>query len=135
MTDSLHKKENQNISLICTTNVECRSNSVDRHIYVVNREPLLEKKEEICDNSFLMLLKLLKRMAILSINCVGLDGYSDKEDNYFEPGMEYSFIKTAAFRLNYQIREKLASEYSDMDINFITYSHYLEKEDSDSAAF
>lgn len=132
MTDKLHEEHNSNVKIICTTNVECDESRV---LCTVNREPLLELKEEICDNSFLMLMKILKRAGVKKVSLAGLDGYSDKEDNYFEPGMEYGFIKLAAKRLNYQIREKLATEYSDMELNFITYSHYLENEDANSGAF
>lgn len=139
MTDSLHRAENRDMGIICTTNVECKGFSgyvdEDDRVIVVNREPLLELKEEICDNSFLMLLKILRKAGISKVYLAGLDGYSDKEDNYFEPGMEYSFIKSAASRLNYQIRQKLANEFSDIRLDFITYSHYSEVEDVNSGAF
>lgn len=130
MVDSIHQWKH--IKIISTTNVECEEN---RTKFIFNREPLLDKKEDICDNSFLMLLKILREAGISELNLAGLDGYSDKEDNYFEPGMEYSFIKNSAVKLNYTIREKLATEYKDMKLNFITYSHYLETEDVNSGAF
>lgn len=132
MIEQLHQEENSDIRIICTTNVEC-----DKAItaYMFNREPLLEKREEICDNSLLMLLKVLRRANILSVYLAGFDGYSDKEENYFEPGMEYSFIKSSATRLNHQIREKLFNDYSDLKLNFVTYSHYLLEEDPNSASF
>lgn len=120
------------IKTIATSNIESREGKFDYQIY---RAPLLEQKEEIKDNSFLMLLKVLKQIGVNSIACAGLDGYSDKEDNYAMPGMEYDFVKQAATHLNHHIRRVITEEYSDMNIDFITYSHYTETEDINSATF
>lgn len=120
------------IKTIATSNIECHNGQFDFQIY---RAPLLEQKEEIKDNSFLMLLKVLKRIGVKEIACAGLDGYSDKEDNYAVPGMEYEFVKQAAAHLNRHIRRVLTEEYSDINIDFITYSHYTEIDDIDSAGF
>ncbi len=129
MSAALLKNE---IKTIATSNIECRNGKFGYQIY---REPLLEQKEGIKDNSFLMLLKVLKKIEVNHIACAGLDGYSDKEDNYAVPGMEYDFVKQAAAHLNHHIRRVIAEEYSDLNIEFITYSHYTEIEDIDSARF
>lgn len=129
MTTALH---NQPIKIIATSNLTCKNGKFD---FMVNREPLLEQKEEIKDNSFLMLLKVLKKCGITRLACAGFDGYSDKEDNYFLPGMEYSFVKQAADHLNHHIKSVLTSEYGDMDIEYITFSRYDVEEDVNSAAF
>lgn len=121
-----------NIKTIATSNIECRNGRFDYQIY---RAPLLEQKEEIKDNSFLMLLKVLRKAGVNHVACAGLDGYSDKEENYAVPGMEYDFVKRAAAHLNYHIRSVITEEFGDMDIDFITYSHYAETEDIDSAMF
>lgn len=123
---------NRDIRVISTTNVECKNGNF---AYVFGREPLLELKQEIKDNSFLMLLKILKQAKVVDIACAGLDGYSDKEDNYVLPGMEYDFVKQSAAHLNRHIRDVLNSEYENMTIEFITYSHYAAVEDVNSAAF
>lgn len=120
------------IKTIATSNIECRNGEFDYQIY---RAPLLEQKEEIKDNPFLMLLKVLHKIGVNNIACAGLDGYSDKEDNYAVPGMEYDFVKRAAAHLNQHIRKVILEEYRDMNIDFITYSHYTEIEDIDSAGF
>ena len=85
------------IKIIATSNVESRVKNFD---YVVDRTPLLDKKSSIPDNSFLMLLKLLMQIGIKKITCAGFDGYSAKDDNYFNPNMEYSFVKKEAYRLH-----------------------------------
>lgn len=120
------------IKIIATSNVESRVKNFD---YVVDRTPLLDKKSSIPDNSFLMLLKLLMQIGIKKITCAGFDGYSAKDDNYFNPNMEYSFVKKEAYRLNTYIRDVLKNEYKDMEIQFLTYSHYTEEEDCYSGAF
>lgn len=133
MTDSLHEITNQNIKIIATSNVTCvKGNNFS---YRIDRSPLLEQHERITDNSFLMLLRVLKRIGITNISCAGFDGYSDKEVNYFNPSMEYSFIRDEAQHLNHHMKESIENEFSDMIINFVTFSHYTEKEDSHEAAF
>ncbi len=116
---------------IATTNVECRNGKFD---FVINRAPLLEMSENIKDNSFLMLLKLLKEINIKSVFCAGFDGYSDKDDNYYKPTMEYDFVKRESERLNKHMHETITELRNYMDIKFITYSAYDVVEDINSAA-
>lgn len=132
MADDLLEVKNKDIQIIGTSNVTARGDDFE---YVFSREPLLEKNESIIDNSFLMLLKILHSCGIKELYCAGLDGYSDKEENYFNPKMEYSFVKQEARHLNHHIREVINETYGDMSINFITYSHYMDIEDSYDAAF
>lgn len=132
MADTLLEVKNRNVRIIGTTNVTPREGGF---AYTFAREPLLEKNESIVDNSFLMLLKVLKRCGVREVFCAGMDGYSDKEDNYFNPKMEYAFIKEEARHLNMHVREVINNEYSDMTINFVTYSHYSDIEDIYAAGF
>lgn len=120
ITEAIHS---QRVKMIVSSNVNPREN-VD---FIFDKEPLLEREEEIMDNPFLMLLKILQRANIKELYCAGLDGYSDCEDNYFQKDMEYSFVKNYALRLNYHIRDVLATQYRDMAISFITSSHYCEE--------
>lgn len=124
------KKKNPKV--ISTSNLECRNGKFE---YVINREPLLEHKEKIKDNSFLMLLKIMRKISIRKIACAGLDGYSERESNYVVPNMEYEFVKSAARHLNHYIKEILKREYGDLNLEFITYSNYVVEEDINSAAF
>ncbi|MDE6713689.1 MAG: 3-hydroxy-3-methylglutaryl-CoA lyase, partial [Lachnospiraceae bacterium] len=132
LTEHLHDIRNKELKIIATSNVESRAKKFE---YVIDRAPLLDKKSTITDNSFLMLLKLLKQFGIKKVSCAGFDGYSSKDDNYFNPLMEYSFIKEEAYKLNTYIRDVLHTEYKDIHIDFLTYSHYTEEEDSYSGAF
>lgn len=129
MTDALHKK---NVHIIATSNITAKNDHFD---YVVTRKPLLETKEMFEDNSFLMLLRVLKRAGVKKLVCAGMDGYSSYEDNYADPSKEYDFVKKAAVYLNCHVQHVLESEFGDMDIEFVTYSHYTDVVDMDSAAY
>lgn len=128
---TLKLKNSSNIKFLATTNVECRNGSFD---FVINRAPLLEDKESIIDNSFLMLLKFFKSIDIDELYCAGFDGYSDKEDNYCNPTMEYFFVKQKASHLNFHMKNAIADFRKTMNIKFITYSAYDEVEDINGAS-
>ncbi len=123
--------KNCDVKILATSNVEARNGAFD---FVVNRAPLLETEEKIIDNSFLMLVKFLCSIGVKEIFCAGFDGYSDKEDNYCNPAMEYYFVKQEAFHLNYHMKNRIAEFREKMEIRFITYSAYDAVEDINGAA-
>lgn len=131
MTLSLKEKRHQKVKTLATTNVTCRNGQFD---FVINRAPLLEKDEKIIDNSFLMLVKFLNNIGIKEVYCAGFDGYSDKENNYNNPEMEYDFVKREAVSLNSHMKASIANYRKTMDIVFITYSAYDAEEDIHGAA-
>lgn len=126
MTLSLKEERNSKVKQLATTNVTCRNGEFD---FVINRAPLLEKDEKIIDNSFLMLVKFLDRIGIKKIYCAGFDGYSDKENNYNNPEMEYDFAKKEAGNLNSHMKAVITEYRKKMDIIFITYSAYDAEDD------
>ena len=91
--------------------------------------------KKIKDSSFLMMLKLLDEIGIAGVTCAGFDGYSEKEDNYLNPEMEYYFVKKEASNLNQHMRESIYEYRRTMNINFLTFSLYDQVEDVNSAAF
>ena len=103
--------------------------------FVVNLEPLIEKQEKIKDNSYIMFLKLMHGIGIKKIVCAGFDGYSDKDVNYFNPAMEYSFIKQEAGNLNQHIRECVCNFRKVMEIEFLTFSLYDKYKDNSDSFF
>jgi 4-hydroxy 2-oxovalerate aldolase len=131
MTLQLKEKKNAGVKTLATTNVTCRNGVFD---FVVNRAPLLEKNENIIDNSFLMAVKFLQGIGVKEIYCAGFDGYSDKENNYYDPNMEYSFVKREALNLNRHVKRAIAEFRKSMEISFITYSAYNVEEDIQNAA-
>lgn len=126
MTENLLEIKNRGVQLIATSNVEAKGREFH---YMVSREPLLEPDQRINDNSFLMLLKILKSCGVRKVWCAGFDGYSPNEDNYFKPAMEYAFVKDEAAGLNSHIKETLEDMCDELEIEFITYSHYLDEID------
>ena len=132
MMEKLQTMEKDSCTVIATENVEClRGHRVIR----LQREPLLEREERFCDNSFLMLLRILKRIGVKEAACAGFDGYSRVEENYFNPQMEYVFVREEAEGMNRHMREAIAGEFSSIRLDFITYSRYIEVEDTDRAGF
>ena len=131
MTLPLRESRHAEVKTLATTNVTCRNGFFD---YVINRAPLLEKDEKIIDNSFLMLIKFLNGIGIKEVFCAGFDGYSDRENNYNNPEMEYSFVKREAFSLNAHMKSAITEYRKSMNIHFITYSAYDAEEDIHGAA-
>lgn len=131
MTLPLQEKKNAGVKTLATTNVTCRNGSFD---FVINRAPLLEKDESIIDNSFLMMVKFLHGIGIRELYCAGFDGYSDKENNYSNPDMEYAFVRREAVNLNRHMKKSIAEYRKSMEIRFITYSAYDAEEDIHGAA-
>ena len=121
----------KDVKFLATSNVESRNGEFN---FVINRAPLLEKNESIVDNSFLMLLKFFKSIDVDTVYCAGFDGYSDKEDNYCNPSMEYYFVKREASHLNTHMKSAIADFRRFMNIQFITYSAYDEVEDINGAS-
>lgn len=122
MTEELLNKD---VKILATNNIVSKGKEFD---FIVNSEPLLERNQRIKDNSFLMLLKVLCKADCKELFCAGFDGYSTREDNYFNPKMEYSNIKSDAVEINSHIKMVLAEIKKSMQINFITYSHYEDKQ-------
>ena len=131
MTLPLREARHAALKTLATTNVTCRNGSFD---FVINRAPLLEKDEQIIDNSFLMLIKFLHGIGIREVFCAGFDGYSDRENNYNNPEMEYSFVRREAVSLNRHMKASISEYRKSMDIHFITYSAYDAEEDIHGAA-
>lgn len=131
MTLSLKEERHADVKKLATTNVTCRNGQFD---FIINRAPLLEKDEKIIDNSFLMLIKFLNIIGVKEVYCAGFDGYSDKENNYNNPEMEYDFVKREAVSLNSHMKASIADYRRTMDITFITYSAYDAEEDIHGAA-
>lgn len=130
MSKKLHVKNLD--AVIATSNVDVINSD---NVIKFSRDKLLDLKEDIVDNPLFMLLKILRKLGVNYVALAGFDGYSDKEDNYLDSGMEYGFIKNMARNLNRKIYYELKENYNDFEIEFITYSHYTNVDDSNSATF
>lgn len=128
----LNKEKNRNVKILATSNIEGRGKNFE---FQVNCAPLLEKNQKIKDNSLLMLIKLLVSIGVEQIFCAGFDGYSEKEDNYLNPEMEYYFVKKEAINLNSHMKEAIYEYRKKIDIQFLTYSIYDQIENVNSATY
>ena len=116
-------KANKDIEVIATSNV---TETRGKFEYTLNNELLLDPDAEIMDNSFVMLLKILKDIGIENVMCAGLDGYSENEPNYANPDMEYWFARRKSKELNDYVRNFLSEISGSMEVDFITPTHYKE---------
>lgn len=132
LTDSLREHKNSNVKLIATSNITAGKIPFS---YQLKNSDLLANDELYSDNSFIMLVKVLKKCGVTKISCAGLDGYSNKGENYINPKMEYAFVKAQADYLNKVIKFELFEKNSDITFEFITYSKYTEKENCNDAKF
>lgn len=124
MATDLSLEENKDIKLMATSNLEGRVKPFD---FQFERVSLLEDNDLVKDNSFLMLLKVLKSIDIVDVMCAGFDGYSENESNYANPNKEYGFIKSIARQVNKHVRDELKK--IDMNIEFVTYSLYTDEDE------
>lgn len=118
--------------LLALSTLECKAGDFD---FVIDRAGLIEPSEIIIDNSFLMLIKLLENIGVDKVACAGFDGYSETEDNYLNPKMEYSFVKSKVAYFNSHMRNVIHEYRKNMDIQFITYSAYDKEDDITRAAY
>jgi len=111
------------IGIIATSNVTKTKGSFP---YVLNFSTLIDTNTEIIDNSLVMLIKAMIKVQVKCVNLAGFDGYSRKNDNYFNASREYTFVKEKAGYLNGYISDFLASVKEKITVNFITSSRYKE---------
>ncbi len=127
LANVLHECKNKNTKIIATSNV---TNANGKFHYTLNNSTLLDQDAEIIDNSFIMFLKVLQMLGIKSVSCAGFDGYSETEENYYNPQMEYWFAKEKANLLNKYVIEYLHNVSGNFKVRFITDSHYeFDRED------
>lgn len=78
------------------------------------------------DHSFIMLLRAMMKVNVRQVYCAGLDGYSEKGENYFKPDMEYWFTKREVATFNGYVMKCLQEFRSRLEVDFVTTSFYQE---------
>ena len=126
LTNQLNEEKKKNIKMIATSNVTKTSGIFD---FTLKYSTLLDKNAAIIDNSFLMFLKIMKKIEVKNITLAGFDGYAiDNTPNYLNANMEYNFTIDEAKNLNKYVIDKLNEIKNDLNIQFITKSYYNIKE-------
>lgn len=118
--------QNPSLKVIATSNVTKTDGSFD---YTLQYSSLLDGKADgVCmDNSFVMLLKVMKKTGVSQVALGGFDGYiGDKKQNYINAYMEYNFNREQAEKTNQYVSGVLKELRQDISMEFITDSLYTE---------
>ena len=116
-------KKDLNFKVIATSNVTKTSGKFD---YTLKYSSLLDEDAEIIDNSFIMLLKVMKRLGVKEVSLAGFDGYiGDTKQNYINPNMEYNFNEAQANALNQYVADVLSKMRKELKMEFVTDSLYV----------
>lgn len=114
--------QNKELEVIATSNVTKTNGKFD---YTLQYSSLLDEDAEIIDNSFIMLLKVMKKIGVRNVALAGFDGYiGDKKQNYINAYMEYNFSKKQAEELNKYVSDVLKEMQKELTFEFITDSLY-----------
>lgn len=89
---------------------------------VVNYSELSFDEDGICDNSVIMLLKLLRKLEIKEVAIAGFDGYQRDGENYAVSYMKNNHTKGEAE--NVRIRKYLKQLEQTISVDFLTESLY-----------
>lgn len=115
-------KNADTFKVIATSNVTSSTENFD---FVLKYSNLLDFNAQFIDNSFLMLLKVLKKIGVKKVYAAGFDGYAtDDKPNYFDPDMAYDFTSSVAEGLNVYVIDQLKTLCNDFEIEFITDTYY-----------
>ncbi len=97
-------------SILLTSNI--RNTAYD----LVNYNTLIEPSLDIFDNTFIMLMNLLKRLHLTNVCIAGLDGFKKEQENYFSDRMNDKRFKEKYQEINQEletfIQQYLASSPS-----------------------
>lgn len=111
--------------VIATSNVTKTTGSFD---FTLNYSDLIEESADVIDNSFIMLLKVMKKIGKTNVALAGFDGYANTDGNYINPTMEYYFSDNQAKAINQYVADFLTSIKSTMEMEFVTNSLYVQHE-------
>jgi len=123
MSNNLTKKNNRNIQIIATSNVNVTGSQL---LHRINYARLIDEEAEFPDNSMMMLIRLLISLRVRDVALAGFDGYTADSLNYFDKNMEYSFVKERAAYLNESGKQFLSEVSDQIHITFVTNSYYQE---------
>ena len=114
----------ETIKIIATSNVTSLEKPFD---YILNFERLMDKAEEIMDNSGVLCLRFLSDKKTKEVVLAGLDGFNNKND-YADSYMSYSADRDRLHRVNEAINTRIAMFRKTMNLRFLTKSLYDQEE-------
>ena len=115
--------ENENVKLICSSNVTEAKEKVD---YVVNFANLKSSVDCIYDNPLVLLVNLLIQLGVKSIKLAGFDGYSDNVDDcYYADYVKLLYDKSNVSSRNEALKKFISSVKQKVEISTLTPSKYF----------
>lgn len=112
------------ISTIATSNLADTGHGFD---YRLDYASLVDRESVTPDNSFVMMLKVLRRMGVKNVACAGFDGYTtDNKQNFYLTRMEYDFVTEIWHKINSYVRGQLEALGAEMNIEFLTKTKYVD---------
>lgn len=109
------------LKLIGTSNLTRISGKFD---FTLDYESLIDRNAVFMDNSFIMLLKALKKAQVHDVALAGFDGYGEPGCNYYASEMEYEFVSRLGKELNAYVDKTLPLVGESLKLNFITTTLY-----------
>lgn len=109
------------INLITTSNIQV--NETDN--LTVNYSSLLNSEDAIRDNTSLMLLTLLTKLAPAKVYIAGMDGYEVHSTNYYQERLTMKHNAEQAHVLNAAISKRIEQLSHQLNIEFITPTLYV----------
>lgn len=107
-----------NCSKIVTSNI---ADEIDNKGYVFSFNESVYFNEVFCEDSTLMLLKILKRCGCYRIELAGFDGFQDKKQNYYSNNYTNEIGKNVSSKT---VKAILKTAFEDLQLEFLTPSIY-----------
>ena len=112
------RKRTSNTKLIITSNLIRDIEEVD---YVISYNESTNFNDDFCDDSTLMLIKLLKRIGKKNILLAGFDGQKQGVLSFCDESFGINRIKSTN---GITVKRILSSSFEDMQLEFVTESEY-----------
>ncbi len=109
------------VKLIATSNLTRTKGDFD---FTFDYESLVDRDAVFIDNSFIMMLKVLRGARVGDVAMAGFDGYSEGHGNYYASEMEYDFLKNRGAEINDYVDKILPVLGEKMSLRFITTTVY-----------
>lgn len=109
----------ENVKKIITSNLTAQTNDIQKFVCSFNN--CVYFNEEFCEDSTLMLLKVLTNCGIKKVNMIGFDGFDRNKQNYFSDKYTLEQGKTISVQT---VKQILSTSLDGLALEFITPSLY-----------
>lgn len=115
-------KSSEAMQVVATSNISTESNE---NFLVVDFASYTNEEQCISDNAGLMCINLLKKINIKDVLLIGFDGFTDNpKQNFYDSNMYVDVEMERLSRINEATTEKLNQLKTQINLMFLTKSHY-----------